>query len=118
MKLEKFDKLNEELKEVTKELAYHVVGDPLVLKNLKEYLDISLKHGLKVNIVTTANNINESFHEVLMHEAIRQINFSINSYNANSHKKSLEEYLNPIIDFTKYAIKRKQHFLLIIEFGI
>lgn len=35
MKLEKFDKLNEELKEVTKELAYHVVGDPLVLKNLK-----------------------------------------------------------------------------------
>ncbi|WP_267284857.1 radical SAM/SPASM domain-containing protein [Halarcobacter bivalviorum] len=112
MKLEKFDKLNQELKEVTKELAYHVVGDPLVLKNLKEYLDISLKHGLKVNLVTTANNINESFHEVLMHEAIRQINFSINSYNANSHKKSLEEYLNPIIDFTKYAIKRKQHFFI------
>lgn len=112
MKLSKFEKLNKELKEVTNELAYHVVGDPLVLKNLSEYLDISLKHKLKVNIVTTANNINQSFYETLMHKAIRQINFSINSYNANSHKKSLEEYLNPIVEFTKYAIKNQQHFFI------
>ncbi|WP_417324973.1 radical SAM/SPASM domain-containing protein [Halarcobacter sp.] len=112
MKLSKFDELNKELKEVTNELAYHVVGDPLVLKNLSDYLDISLKHKLKVNIVTTANNINQSFHETLMHKAIRQINFSINSYNANSHKKSLEEYLNPIVEFTKYAIQKEQHFFI------
>jgi len=112
MKLSKFDELNKELKEVTNELAYHVVGDPLVLKNLSDYLDISLKHELKVNIVTTANNINQSFHETLMHKAIRQINFSINSYNANSHKKSLEEYLQPIVEFTKYAIQKEQHFFI------
>ncbi len=112
MELEKFDKLNQQLKSITKELAYHVVGDPLVLKNLKKYLDISFKYGLKVNIVTTASNLNETFQEVLMHEAIKQINFSINSYNANSHKKSLEEYLKPIVEFTKYAIKRKQHFFI------
>ncbi|MBD3830123.1 MAG: radical SAM protein, partial [Arcobacter sp.] len=57
MSLEKFDSLNSQLKPYTKELAYHVVGDPLVLTNLNEYLNISLKHGLKVNITTTANNI-------------------------------------------------------------
>ena len=112
MSLTKFDELNSQLKEVTKELAYHVVGDPLVLKNLKDYLDISLNHNLKVNIVTTANNINDSFYDTLMHKAIRQINFSLNSYNANSHKKTLEEYLNPIIAFTKYAIERKQDFFI------
>ncbi len=59
MNLEKFDELNCELKSYTKELAYHIVGDPLVLSNLNDYLNISKKHGLKVNITTTANNINK-----------------------------------------------------------
>ncbi len=112
MNLEKFDFLNAQLKDITKELAYHVVGDPLVLKNLNDYLNISYKYGLKVNIVTTANNLTQKYFSTLMNKAIRQINFSINSYNANSHKKTLEEYLNPIIEFTKYAIEKKQHFFI------
>jgi len=103
MNLEKFDELNCELKSYTKELAYHIVGDPLVLSNLNDYLNISKKHGLKVNITTTANNINKKHYEALSNTILKQINFSINSYNANSHKKSLNEYLQAIIDFIKYA---------------
>lgn len=112
MSLESFEKLNKELKGVTKELAYHIVGDPLVLSNLGKYLDISLKEGLKVNITTTANNLNFTHFEVLNNRAVKQINFSINSYNANSHKKSLEEYLNPILEFIDYCIKLEQHFFI------
>lgn len=103
MSLEKFDELNCELKSYTKELAYHIVGDPLVLSNLNDYLNISKKHDLKVNITTTANNINKKHYEALSNTILKQINFSINSYNANSHKKSLNEYLQAIIDFIKYA---------------
>lgn len=103
MSLEKFDDINKQLKPFTKELAYHIVGDPLVLSNLNDYLNISLKHELKVNITTTANNINTKHYKALMNDTIKQINFSINSYNANSHKKSLDEYLNPILDFIEYA---------------
>lgn len=112
MTLERFDKLNKELKEFTNELAYHVVGDPLVLSNLNEYLDISSKHELKVNITTTANKLNSNYFDILMNKTIRQINFSINSYNANSHKKSLDEYLNPILDFCEYAVDMRQHFFI------
>ena len=112
MTLEKFDKLNLQLKDVTKELAYHVVGDPLVLSNLQEYLNISLKHNLKVNITTTANNLRKEHFDILMNDTIRQINFSINSYNANSHKKTLDEYINPILDFCEYAVSKKQHFFI------
>ncbi len=111
MSLEKFDDINRQVKKITNELAYHIVGDPLVLSNLGDYLDISLKHDLKVNIVTTANNLNSKQFEMLMNKSIRQINFSINSYNANSHKKSLDEYINPILDFCEYAVDKKQHFL-------
>ena len=112
MDLEKFDDINLQLKDVTNELAYHVVGDPLVLSNLEEYLNTSLKHGLKVNITTTANNINERHHQVLMNDAIKQINFSINSYNANSHKKTLDEYLSPIIEFVKFAQEKKHNYFI------
>lgn len=112
MSLENFDKLNMQLKDVTKELAYHVVGDPLVLSNLNDYLNISLKHDLKVNIVTTASNLTEKNFDTLMNKTIKQINFSLNSYNANSHKKSLDEYLNPILDFVQFAISKEQHFFI------
>ena len=112
MSLEKFDDLNFQLKPYTKELAYHMVGDPLVLSNLNEYLNISLKHDLKVNITTTANNINEKHYLALMNPTIKQINFSINSYNANSHKKSLDEYLNPILDFVKFAQEQKHEYFI------
>ena len=112
MSLEKFDDLNFQLKPYTKELAYHMVGDPLVLSNLNEYLNISLKHDLKVNITTKANNINEKHYTALMNPTIKQINFSINSYNANSHKKSLDEYLNPILDFVKFAQEQKHEYFI------
>ena len=112
MSLEKFDDLNAQLKPYTKELAYHMVGDPLVLSNLNEYLNISLKHELKVNITTTANNINEKHYKALLNPTIKQINFSINSYNANSHKKSLEEYLNPILDFVKFAQNKNHEYFI------
>ena len=112
MTLDKFDELNLQLKEFTTELAYHIVGDPLVLSNLDEYLNISSKHNLKVNITTTANNINKKHSETLLNPTIKQINFSINSYNANSHKKSLDEYLEPIIEFVKFAQKQKHEYFI------
>lgn len=112
MDIETFDKLNAQLKSFTNELAYHIVGDPLVLTNLKNYLDVSLNNNLKVNITTTANNINKNHHDILVHNAIKQINFSLNSYNANSHKKSLDGYLEPIFDYVKYAQQKNHEFFI------
>lgn len=112
MNLEDFENINKQLKEYTNELAYHIVGDPLVLSNLNEYLNISSKHNLKVNITTTANNINKNHHKTLLNPIIKQINFSINSYNANSHKKSLDEYLNPILEFVKFAQENRHEYFI------
>ncbi|OCL83900.1 radical SAM/SPASM domain-containing protein [Arcobacter porcinus] len=112
MDLELFDRLNLELKEFTNELAYHIVGDPLVLGNLNEYLNISKKHNLKVNITTTANNISNRHYETLLNKTIKQINFSLNSYNANSHKKSFQDYLEPILNFVKYAQEQNHEYFI------
>lgn len=112
MSLDLFEKINKELSSITNELAYHVVGDPLILSNLGDYLNISKEQNLKVNITTTANNFNSSMFDSLMNTTIKQVNFSINSYNANSHKKSLKEYLSPIFEYIQYANNKKQnHFI-------
>lgn len=116
MSLPLFEKINQELKPFTSELAYHIVGDPLVLSNLNAYLDISLASKLAVNITTTGNNLTPKQFEVLSHKGIRQVNFSINSYQANSHKKSLDAYLEPIFEFARYVIENKKE--LFINFRI
>ncbi len=112
MSLSLFDKINLDAKKYTNELAYHIVGDPLVLSNLDDYLDISLKNNLKVNITTAANNLNSNNYDTLIHETIRQVNFSINSFNANDFKKSIDDYLNPIFKFCNYALEKEKDFFI------
>ncbi|MDY0116858.1 MAG: SPASM domain-containing protein [Sulfurimonadaceae bacterium] len=112
MPLELFENINKQLAPITKELAYHLMGDPLVLKNLVDYLDISAKYNLLVNITTTANNLKQELYEILAHKTIKQINFSINSYNANSHQKSLQEYLSPILGFCDFVLKNEKDFFI------
>ena len=104
MPLELFKKINTELKSYTDELYYHIIGDPLVLSNLSEYLDISLSNDLKVNITTSGFFIDENRFETLTHKAIKQINFSLNSFNANSTDESFENYMDPILEFCRYKI--------------
>lgn len=99
MSLDEFEYINSQIKNITKEVAYHIVGDPLSLKNLKDYLDISQKYNLKVNITTPS--ITKNQFELLNHNAIKQVNFSLNSFNANSNKISLDEYLEPIFEFCR-----------------
>ena len=100
MDLALFAKTNAEVKEFTNDIAYHVVGDPLLVSNLREYLDISHKNGLHVHITTAGYYLKPSHAEVLNHPAIKQINFSLNSYRGNSLPISLDEYLQKIAAFT------------------
>jgi radical SAM protein with 4Fe4S-binding SPASM domain len=100
MDLELFEKINKEVKSFTNDIAYHVVGDPLLVENIKEYLDISAKEGLNVHITTAGYYLKPWHAEVLNHLAIKQINFSLNSYRGNNLPITLEEYLGKIAEFT------------------
>ena len=100
MELELFKKINQEVKAFTNDIAYHVVGDPLLVENIREYLDISHEVGLNVHI-TTAGYYLKSWHiEALNHPCIKQINFSLNSYRGNILPISLETYIANIAEFT------------------
>ena len=100
MEIELFKKINKEVKSYTVDIAYHVVGDPLLVENISEYLDISHEEGLRVHITTAGYYLKPWHVEALNHPCIKQINFSLNSYRGNKLPISLETYIENIAEFT------------------
>jgi len=100
MEIELFKKINRDVKAFTNDIAYHVVGDPLLVENIREYLDISHEVGLNVHITTAGYYLKPWHIEALNHPCIKQINFSLNSYRGNKLPISLETYIENIANFT------------------
>ena len=98
MPLAFFESILIQLKPYTKELAYHIVGDPLTLSNLEAYLDLAYEHGFKVVLTTSGYFLGKRDLHTLLHPCIKQINISLNSYNKNSMPLSFEAYMAPILE--------------------
>jgi len=112
MELSLFEKINSELQGKTKSLAYHLLGDPLTLLNLKSYLDISQAYSHSVELTTSGFYLKDFDQNLLLHPAIKQINFSLSSYFANTKKiESLEAYMGRIIGFCKFSAQNPKRFI-------
>lgn len=111
MSLPFFEHVLNELKPYTKELAYHIVGDPLVLSNLEAYLELSYQHGFKVSLTSSGYFLGKHPTQTLLHPAIKQINLSLNSFNKNSMPLSFEAYMKPIAELCEAQKARKELFI-------
>ncbi|OIP55836.1 MAG: radical SAM protein [Helicobacteraceae bacterium CG2_30_36_10] len=96
MSLDFFEKVLTELQPYTKSLAFHVMGDPLTLSNLFEYLELAEKYGFEVELTTSGYYLKKTAVEVLFHKAVRQLNISLNSYNKNSLNLSFDDYMDGV----------------------
>jgi len=96
MPLSFFEKVLTQLQGYTKELAFHVMGDPLILSNLDEYLERSYEKGFEVTLTTSGYYLNKSSFSTLFHPAVRQINISLNSFNKNSLNLTFDDYMDAI----------------------
>lgn len=97
MSLSFFEKVLVELQPYTKSLSFHVMGDPLTLSNLFEYLELAGKYGFEVELTTSGYYLKKTPVEVLFHPAVRQVNISLNSYNKNSTNLSFEVYMDGVL---------------------
>ena len=109
MELGFFKKILEEISPYTKRIALHLLGDPLCVGSLESYLDCALEYGLEVEITTTGYHLRKFPTDLLLHPVIRQINFSLNSYNGNAMKISLDGYLEPIFNVCDAKLKQDTH---------
>ncbi len=112
MSIEFFDSILVQLKPFTDEVALHVMGDPMVLSNLTDYLDIVHKYKMKAMITTSGFYLDEVRRATLFHPSIRQINISLNSFNKNQTHLTLEQYLEPILHLCDEKLVAKDEFFL------
>jgi len=110
--LNTFEKILKQVKNYTNIITFHVFGDPLVLQNLEKYLDLASKYNLKVELVTTGYYLNRFDTNIFLHDAIKQINFSLNSFNKNDMKITLDEYLEPMFKLCDEKLKQEKNFFI------
>ncbi|MFL0267157.1 radical SAM/SPASM domain-containing protein [Candidatus Clostridium radicumherbarum] len=105
MSLETFEKILIDIKPYSDFIYLHVKGEPLLHPKIDEFLEISEAYGFKVNLTTNGTLIDKVICKIINKKALRQINFSLHSFDANETDFTLESYLNSIISFTLEAVK-------------
>lgn len=103
MDLEKFSVILDQIKPHTDYIYIHVKGEPLLHPELDRLLDISYEKGLKVNITTNGTLINKVKDKILNKPALRQISFSLHSFDGNHDENEYFEekkaYFKDIFNF-------------------
>ena len=112
MDLAFFESVVKEAKGFTKEIACHVVGDPLTLPNLEQYLDIIHKYKMKAMLTTSGYFMKKHSHETLFHPAVKQINVSLNAFNKNDTSISFEQYMKPILNLCHEKVKQEKELFI------
>lgn len=107
IEIESFKEILTKIKPYTNYLYLHVLGEPLLHKNINELIDIAYENKFNINITTNGYLINN----VKYNKNIRQINISLHSYN-EKYKISLDDYLNNIFDSIDELIKNKTYISL------
>jgi radical SAM protein with 4Fe4S-binding SPASM domain len=112
MELPFFKHILEQLQPYTDEIALHVMGDPMVLSNLGDYLDFAHKFGFKIMVTTSGFYLDEVRRASFFHPCIRQVNISLNSFNKNSVSRTFESYLEPILALCDEKLERGADFFI------
>lgn len=105
IKVEQFNKILDEIRPHTKYIYLHVKGEPLLHPRIHQLLDAAHEKGFKVNITTNGTLIKKNREKLLGKPALRQINFSLHSFDGHEGSENREKYLGDILEFVREASK-------------
>lgn len=106
MDKESFGNIVKMIKPYTNHVYFHLMGEPFLNKELEHFLEVSKENQLKVNITTNGTLIREVKDILLNAQALRQVNISLHSFEANEEQINFNEYINNIIKFVKEATEK------------
>ncbi|TXC89362.1 radical SAM protein [Metabacillus litoralis] len=101
--IEDFTKRLDQIKPHTDFIYLHVKGEPLLHPKIDKLLDIAHEKGFKVNITTNGTLINKNKHKLLNKPALRQMNFSLHSFDGHEGSKDKLGYVTSVLSFIKEA---------------
>ncbi|PAF41355.1 hypothetical protein BKH45_07285 [Helicobacter sp. 11S03491-1] len=100
-----FQKVCEQSVGLTQSIAFHLLGDPCILKNLKDYLKIAKDYGLKVDLVTSGVYLRHDMFDWLVCDPIAQLSLSLNAgFDRNNQDRVSKNYLENILSLCRYKI--------------
>lgn len=103
IKTDLFEKILNELKNHTKYLYFHVMGEPFLHPDIGIFLDLCHEYGYKVNITTNGILIKKAEKNIIFKSALRLINFSLHCFDANTLNSAIDDYLDNIFNFITKA---------------
>lgn len=106
MSTETFCEILDQIKGYSDYLYFHVKGEPLLHPDLGLLLDISHEKGFQVNITTNGTMIRSVADQLMGKPALRQINFSLHSFDGNEGGPDKQEYVKDILSFAKTATEQ------------
>lgn len=89
-------------------IYFHVMGEPLLHPEIGLFLDLSQKYSRRVNITTNGTLIQKAGDIIISKPALRQVNFSLHSFEANTGNISMDCYLDNIFDFIHRSRKLRE----------
>ncbi|MGL4989862.1 MAG: radical SAM/SPASM domain-containing protein [Sarcina sp.] len=98
MKKEKFNLILDKIKPYTDYIYLHLMGEPLLNKELEDFILIAKNKGLKINITTNGTLLKENGQSIIKTNSVRQVNISLHSFEANQNI-NFYEYINEVTDF-------------------
>ncbi len=103
IKVEQFEKVLDQIRPHTKYIYLHVKGEPLLHPRIDQLLDAAHERGFKVNITTNGTLIRKQREKLLGKPALRQMNFSLHSFDGHEGSENRERYLGDILEFVRDA---------------
>lgn len=108
MPLNLFSKITAQISPHTKLCTLHILGDPLSVESLEDYLDIAENFKLRIDLTTSGFYLNVANSSLLLrHPSIHQINISLASALYQPKPISLDSYLTPIFNLCAQHQKLK-----------
>ena len=106
MDRESFEYIVKSIRSYTDYVYFHLMGEPFLNKELQNFLNICGENFLKVNLTTNGTLINEVKEILINSKALRQVNISLHSFEANENNIDFNEYIDNIIGFVKEATEK------------
>ncbi len=106
MSEDNFEYIIKSIRPYTNYVYFHLMGEPFLNKKLEQFLDISKENEVKVNITTNGTLIKDVKDILLNASALRQVNISLHSFEANEDNMNFNKYIENILDFVKEATEK------------
>lgn len=103
MNREEFSYILNEVKPFTEHIYFHLMGEPLLNENIEYFLEESYNKELKVNLTTNGTLLSKNAEKLIRAKALRQVNISLHSFEANEKTRELVDYINSVTDFINEA---------------